>query len=245
MMRRLYNDGAAGEGSEPHSRGVVYKTSVLLCVVVIGTIFSLSGCTLWTVQSLNPAEGTENAGSAVPGQPDFEPAAYAESIWQSQVLPAAEQSATDLQTLLTALRSDVEGAKQQYGHREGQRPFNFLVKGEAKVLSVDTSSRAGTIKIDLVPGDGQPDATLQVGPVIRGTSVRDALPFIQFNLFTNQLEYADVSNALNDKVVKEAIGSLDVPTLQGKTIDFQGAFTLEEGGNVNDVLITPVKIQPK
>jgi predicted lipoprotein len=40
------------------------------------------------------------------------------------------------------------------------------------------------------------------GPVIRGTALRDALPFIQFSQFTNQLEYARVANALNDRAVK-------------------------------------------
>ena len=130
-------------------------------------------------------------------------------------MPTVDQSATDLKTLLDRLKADRAGASQKYGHREGQRPYNFLVKGEGKVLSADTTSRAGKIKVDLAPGDGQPDATIQVGPVIQGTAVRDALPFIQFNLFTNQLEYANVSGALNDHVVKDAIGNLDVAGLAG------------------------------
>jgi predicted lipoprotein len=151
-----------------------------------------------------------------------------------------QTQATDLSTLLAALKADPEGAKQKYGHHEGQRPYNFLVKGEGKVLTVDTTSRSGTSKIDLLPEDGQPDATIQVGPVLRGTSLRDALPFIQFNQFTNQLEYADVSNQLNDRVIKETIGNLNVSGLQGKTVAFQGAFTLSDRG---EVLITPVQLQ--
>jgi len=220
-------------------------TLALACVVGLGMMAALSGCTLWTVRSLHPAEGEGTVGSAVPGEPGFSPAAYVAAIWESQVLPEAENKSTDLGTLLEALRANPDAAKEQYGHREGQRPYNFLVKGEAKVLSVDTASRAGTIKIDLLPGDGQPDATLQVGPVIRGTSIRDSLPFIQFNMFVNQLEYASVSNAMNERVAEDVIGNLDLASLQGKTIDFRGAFTLEERGNVNDVLITPVKITVK
>ena len=218
------------------------RASALGCLVGVMLMLSLSGCTLWTVQSLHPAEV---ASSAVPGQPGFKPTTYIDSIWQSKVVPAAQDNSTDLQTLLTALKADRAGASAKYGHREGQRPYNFLVKGEAKVLSVDTTSRAGTAKIDLAPGDGNPDATLQVGPVIRGTSVRDALPFIQFQLFTNQIEYADVSTALNDHVIKDAIGSLKLPELQGKTISFSGAFTLDEGSDLSNVLITPIKIEPK
>jgi predicted lipoprotein len=46
--------------------------------------------------------------------------------------------------------------------------------------------------------------TVLTGPVIRGTALRDALPFIQFSQFTNQLEYARVANVLNDRAVKVA-----------------------------------------
>jgi predicted lipoprotein len=206
-------------------------------------VLSLAGCTPWTIRPINGGGDSQGQGQgAVPGKPGFSAKAYIDSMWDSQVLPTAQEKAIDLQTLLTALKADPEKAKQQYGHREGQRPYNFLVKGEAKVLSVDTSSRSGRLKIDLAPGDGQEDAAIQIGPVIRGTSLRDALPFIQFNLFTNQLEYADVSNQLNERVVKDVVGKLDMSSLQGKTVEFQGAFTLSSGG---DVLITPVKLQAK
>jgi predicted lipoprotein len=236
-----------GTAAEERKIGVVSKvaTVALACVLGVGLLLSLSGCTLWTVKSLRPAEGEAPVGSAVPGEPGFSPQAYVDAMWESQVLPAAENDSTELGTLLEALRANPDAAKEQYGHREGQRPYNFLVKGEAQVLSVDTASRAGTVKIDLLPGDGQPDATLQVGPVIRGTSIRDALPFIQFNLFVNQLEYAAVSNALSERVVEDVISELDLATLQGKTIDFRGAFTLEERATVDDVLFTPIKITVK
>lgn len=215
---------------------------VVAGIVGVALMLSLTGCTLWTVRSLHPAAGAAGGASAEPGKPGFSPAAYVDSIWQSKVLPTVQEQAVDLPSLLSALKADPEGAKQKYGHHEGQRPYNFLVKGEGKVLTVDTSSRSRTVKVDLTPGDGQPDATIQVGPVIRGTSLRDALPFIQFNLFTNQIEYADVSNQLNDHVIKDAIGDLDVPGLQGKTLAFAGAFTLDPTG---DVLVTPVKLQAK
>jgi predicted lipoprotein len=236
---------AAMVGEERGRRGVGSRAAALVCIVGLAVALSLSGCTLWTVRSLHPAAGATPEGGIVPGQPGFSAAAYVNSIWDSQVLPEAANKSTDLGTLLQALQADPEGAKEQYGHREGQRPYNFLVKGEAKVLSVDTTSRAGKVQIDLAPGDGQPDATLQIGPVILGTSIRDALPFIQFNMFVNQLEYASVSNAMNEKVAEDVIGALDLASLQGKTVEFEGAFTLEEGKPATNVLITPIKLTVK
>ncbi len=239
MMRTL---GEVSRGGAARNRSGPIRRALLLGLLGGLLVLSLTGCTLWTVRSLHPPAGA--AGSAViePGKPGFNAAAYVDSIWQSKVLPTVQEQGTDLPTLLAALKADPAAAKQKYGHREGQRPYNFLVKGAGKVLTVDTASRSGTIKVDLAPGDGTPDATIQVGPVLRGTSLRDALPFIQFNMFTNQLEYADVSNQLSDRVLKDTIGALDVPGLQGKTVTFQGAFTLDESGSV---LITPVLLQAK
>jgi predicted lipoprotein len=62
--------------------------------------------------------------------------------------------------------------------------------------------------------------TVLTGPVIRGTALRDALPFIQFSQFTNQLEYARVANALNDRAVKVAQTS---QVKAGDTVRYVGA----------------------
>lgn len=202
---------------------------------------ALAGCAPWTIRPIE-APGGPQAGGIVPGKAGFSAKAYVDAIWASQVLPTVQEQAADLPIVLAALKASPEAAKQKYGHHEGQRPYNFLVKGEAKVLAVDTTLRSGTLKLDLAPADGQPDATIQIGPVIKGTSLRDALPFIQFNQFTNQLEYADVSNELNDHVVNDVLGALELAGLQGKTIEFAGAFTL---GGSGAVLITPAKLQAK
>lgn len=204
-------------------------------------LIALAGCAPWTIRPITSAGAEAQASGTVPGKPGFSPAAYVDSIWAGQVLPTVESKSADLPAVLAALKADPEAAKLKYGHREGQRPYNFLVKGAAKVLAVETASRSGMIKLDLAPGDGKADASIQVGPVMRGTALRDALPFIQFNLFTNQLEYADVSNQLNDRVVKDVVGKLDLASLAGKTLDFEGAFTLSSTG----VVITPVKLQAK
>lgn len=127
---------------------------------------------------------------------------YVDSIWSSKVLPAAAQAADLAPTAPTA---------------------PTLVKGEGKVLRVDTTSRSGLIFLDLAPYDGRADAQLQIGPVIRGTALRDALPFIQFSQFTNQLEFARVGNALNDRVVRTVLAGLSTEGLAGRVVSFTGA----------------------
>ena len=37
-------------------------------------------------------------------------------------------------------------------------------------------------------------AAIQIGPVLRGTALRDALEFVRFTDFVNQFEFAGVAN---------------------------------------------------
>lgn len=226
--------------SRSDNLGRRHRVQISVLVWLLGA--ALASCAPWTIRPISGAGSAQVPEGIVPGKAGFSAKAYVDSIWASQVLTTVQTKAADLPAVLAALKADPDAARKQYGHREGQRPYNFLVKGEAKVLAVDTASRSGTLKLDLAPADGQPDAAIQIGPVIKGTALRDALPFIQFNQFTNQLEYADVSNQLNEHVLKDVASSVSLDGLQGKTIEFQGAFTLGSG---KDVLITPAKLQVK
>jgi hypothetical protein len=97
-------DGIAAE--KRNMSGITKGATVALaCVLGVGLLLTLSGCTLWTVRSLNPAEGEAPVGSAVPGEPGFTAQAYVDEIWESQVLPAAENDSTELGALLEALNS--------------------------------------------------------------------------------------------------------------------------------------------
>ena len=88
------------------------------------------------------------------------------------------------------------------------------------------------------PYDGRPDAAVQIGPVIRGTTLRDALPFIQFSQFVNQLQFAQVGNALNDRV-SSALKSFSNQDLAGSIVVFSGAAGQpSEGGLLEIVPVT-------
>ena len=77
----------------PSRRAIRRARPVLTALLGLALAAPLTGCTLWTVQSLHPAAGAAGAGSAVPGQPGFSAAAYANSIWQSQVVPTVQSQA--------------------------------------------------------------------------------------------------------------------------------------------------------
>ena len=79
------------------------------------------------------------------------------------------------------------------------------------------------------PLDKKYDAQIfiTIGPVIKKDSVRDAVKFIQFNDFVNQLDFAEVSRIIKTRVLNEVIGPLNIKDIEGKTIDFEGAITFD------------------
>lgn len=200
------------------------------------SLILLSGCTIATIRPLDPTTGKPIIGDE---DQQFNAANYVASIWDTQVIPLLQSDANDLGTVIDALQKDQSAASANYGRREGSQPFSFMVKGTGKILEVNLESRAGLALIDLNE-DGKADASIAVGPVIRGTAVRDSLPFIQFNQFTNQMEYASVSNEMHlliNRTVLTPIG--DMTTLEGKNVTFFGAFTL---GDVNTIIVTPAML---
>jgi predicted lipoprotein len=169
-------------------------------------------------------------------QQAFDPAAFAAQTYEPQVVPEIQRSAVELPVLLPALATDPEAAGEQYGRRPGTGPYNYAVRG---------SGVAGNVRNGLLPVTvpGVPDGTnvyVQVGPAINGTALRDAVGFITFGQFLNQVEYADAATALNEAMKQRVLAGLDPASLSGKTVSFVGAYTAL---TPTTVTITPVELQ--
>ncbi len=193
----------------------------------------LAGCTFATIRPLDPV-----TGKPIIGNEDqlFNAVNYVASIWDTQIIPMLHEQAPEITTVLDALQTDAAQASEQYGRREGRQPYSFMVTGTGLVTDVNLESRAGLALID-VTDDGSPDFSLAIGPVIRGTALRDALPFIQFNQFTNQMEFASVSNEMHALIMRQLLTPLgDLTTLEGKNVTFYGAFTLAQ---IDEIIVTP------
>jgi predicted lipoprotein len=188
---------------------------------------------------IKPLPGRITAGG---GSHPAETAAakFVDPIWTTKLLPTIEEKAQDISKILPEIRADPNGAGQKYGRREATNPYNYMVKGTGKVTEMHTESQAGTATIE-IPGLGEKVA-LQIGPVVRGTALRDATGAVSFNQFTNQLDYADVSKEMNARALKAAFANVEPNSIAGKTITFFGAFTFDPHSK-SPVLVTPVKIE--
>ena len=84
--------------------------------------------------------------------------------------------------------------------------------------------------------------TLQIGPVVKGSAIRDSLPFFSFGNVTNQIEYAQVGRAFNERALKEIERPLAELKTPGATLEFKGSISLTDVPET--FLITPVSIKP-
>jgi predicted lipoprotein len=189
-------------------------------VTLLGLLIGMASCVPWTVRPID-SEKQGDSGSTITETP----VAYIDSIWASKLLPTIMRSAVETHVLLDALTASPSGAQSRYGHCEANGPCYFVVKGEGVVTSVDTHSRVGLALVDIAPFDKRPDLSVQIGPVIRGTSLRDATGIIRFTDFTNQIQFADVGNELNNRVLKTVLAPLDREKLKGRKISFVGALS--------------------
>lgn len=165
----------------------------------------------------------------------------AAKIWEPQVLPTVQQAAIPLPDLHSLLAQGLETAGAAHGLRaEGEgNAWNFAIKGEGTIITAQTQSRAAKLTVD-VTADGEADLTIQLGPVVRGTALRDAMPFLIFSEFRDQIEFAKLARALND--LASARVTLPAGDLLGKSLRFEGVFTLRTAKDPVEIVPTVLQV---
>jgi predicted lipoprotein len=204
-------------------------------VLALAAALALQGCKIIK----NAPEG--EASTVIPDGEAGDAAritALLDRTYEAELLPLIAK-ALPVADLRTAIAGGLDAAGAAHGNKgsgEGAA-WNFAVKGEGKVVEANLTSRARKAMLD-TDGDGAADLTLQLGPVIKGTSLRDVAPFYRFGDFRDQIEFAKLARALNDR----ASAALVVPEgdLVGKTVSFTGTVDLKA---VTDAwLVTAVSV---
>lgn len=200
-----------------------------------------AGCKIVYDDPQGDAAGASGGGAAARSR-GFDAVAWSAEVWEPKVLAHFASDAVELPQVLAALQGGPDAAGEKFGRRadaEGS-PWSFTVRGKGRVKSVNTQSRAGTLVVAVDAPGGPQDVTLQIGPVVRGTAVRDSLPFFSFGEVKNQLEFAQVARALNDRAVagvKPEVAEVE----PGTVVEFTGAMNVS--GADDPVLVTPVTLK--
>ncbi len=218
---------------------VLIKISMVIALLIVISL-SLTSCKLWTVVKLDEGNTVQQETVHL-NQQQTDIKSYVASIWDSQVIPYMVERAAEVSTVLNILTEDLDKAGEKYGIREYEigTPWKFIVRGQGKIISVNTESRNGTLSIDIPPYDEEMDLNIQIGPVFKGNLIRDSLDFISFGDFKNQIEFSKFGSALNDIVREQVVSGFAFEELSGREVNFIGVFTAETA----DILLTPVKFE--
>lgn len=189
----------------------------------------------------NPPEGqTSAAETAGEAGDDGRIAALLDQTLTTRLLPHVQSVAQPVAALRAAITAGLDAAGTAHGHRgagEGAA-WNFAVTGTGTVVEANLSSRARKAMLD-TDGDGKADLTLQLGAVIKGTALRDIAPFYDFNDFRDQIEFAKLGRAINDRV--SAALTLPEGDLTGRMVQFTGVFDVKKPAD--PWLVTVITLQ--
>ena len=170
------------------------------------------------------------------GKVEFNAADAAANLWEDAVANIQEK-AVDLPTFLTEANGNLTSLVDKYGKYSmgTSGSISYAVKGTGVVEEVNQEKKAGYMTVKLDDYDGPEVIKIQIGSVYKGSSTRDTLYIVSFGDYTNQQEWAAVSQELHNAIDANIIQPADPASLSGKTIEFVGTFTAE--GN-DELLIT-------
>ena len=207
------------------------------CAALLLAAIALTSCRFIATANV-PALANEGAGH---GAAPFDPDKSVTSIWAPKVVPYFEKKGGPFVQVreLAAKSPDEAGARFGYRAKSEGTPWTLIVRIDGVIVGANTESRAATIDVD-VSGQAKTDAAIQIGPAIRGTAIRDALDFVSFNDFTNQIDFAQFGKAFNTHVYRETLEKLPRESLIGRKVSVLGAYPFVSTADMP--LVTPVEI---
>lgn len=227
------------------------KISSIVIALIILVFLVLAGIYGFTVVSIEEAEEAIQSEA-------FDPIAYVDGIWESELLPTFDDEAVEISKILSAMEPDSDGnadkedlidVANQYGLITVGEAHVYMVKGSGKVVSVDAETSLGTAEVAIDGYEGPIKVLLYIGTRIPSddTSVRDAVGFITFGDFREQTEYGKAATEINNRVLTTVLGDIERDNLEGKTISFKGAFTIRTFNkiqiNMEEINIVPVEVE--
>jgi predicted lipoprotein len=179
------------------------------------------------------------AGSALDRQASgFSAAAFGRKQFPV-VRDFAASRAVDAVELAAALRADPAAAAAKYGvATEGGVGSEIPVRFTGVVGAVPASGFTPITVPGLPAGT---TVSVQLGPAIVGTDLRDATGKVRLGDFENQIQYQDAAGAINDEA-KKVLTAAGAPAIGGRTVQVIGVFDLVNPATWN-VTATALTVQ--
>lgn len=199
--------------------------------LAIAAVMALSGCRIVSEKQLAALQSPVNPHLAQAGE-----------LYHEQIVPQVMKSAVPLTSLIAQIgqAKDFDTACQQLGYRaQPEFPCHFSTVVSGEITAINTQSRSGRMTLKLAEG---PITTLdvQIGPVYRGTVLRDSYRGLGYSDFNDQTLFGDFAKGINQASIAELAG---FEPKVGEKITVYGVFTSWQLP-AEPLLITPVRIQP-
>ncbi|MEZ5847791.1 MAG: DUF2291 domain-containing protein [Geminicoccaceae bacterium] len=209
------------------------RISIALACTVVA--FAAAGCKIVK----NKPEGEKAIAADASGDDARIEQRLADSF-DSQLAPYIAENAQTVASLRQALAAGLDEAGAAHGTKGSGAgaAWNFPVQGEGMVVSSKLDTRARVAGVD-TDGDGAADVTVQLGPVIKGTALRDVAPFYNFDDFRDQIEFAKLARALNDRISAGVV--LPEDGIDGRAIGFSGVVALKKADE--PFVVTPLVVE--
>lgn len=211
------------------------KQVLVLAMTVVLAITAMTGC----MKIVKIGEEGK-----LTGEVKFNAGDNVAEIWDLAAVPELTGKAVDLSTFLTEANGDLKSLADKYGKYSmgTSGELSYTVKTVATVTEVNTEKKAGYMVFTIDGYSGPITTELQIGPVFKGSAVRDSLNIIKFEDYKNQVDYAAVSQSIHEIIKSKILDQIDLSSLVGKQIEFTGCFTVDKE---DLILITPVVLTVK
>jgi predicted lipoprotein len=194
---------------------------------------ALAGCHVVSIEQ-DRAERERRSGA-------FDAAAYVSHQWAGSIAPALERRAIPYAAFASGLSKGLAPAARAHGYRAGEgSAWTFVIAAEGVVTAIDRSSRQGFLRIAPAGAPaGAPPLDVQIGPVVAGTVLRDAVPAMRFDDFSGQVAYAEVGEAITRRAMAGAARAA-TGLRPGAHVRVVGAVALRRADD--PVLLTPLTL---
>jgi predicted lipoprotein len=186
---------------------------------------------------LNGNADADRRPGGIPG--DVRPAqgpAFAQKLWDEQLMKAAAQKAVDAAALVAEIRRDPKAAKDKHARTVGiGGSYYYFLSGTGRVVKKD-----GLGVSLVVTGEGnEPEVVLQSGNIF-GNAVRDGSGLVNVNDYPNSQELNALSGELNKLVEDRVLPALRDKAAVGSQVKFAGVAEVTD----EDLDLRPLSVVP-
>lgn len=223
------------------------KRLIPVLMALLAIVLIAATCRITIVPDEAPVTVLNAAGETVTIEELSVTEQYTVDHWDAKIIPTIQERAVDATEFLSAVTSDLNAAGAAYGNRANETSaWSFCVKGEGMVLDIENADKPNktNLVLDLKPFDGVANIKLHYGKVFSSNiknAIRDGVGFLKLDDFTNQVEFADLTTAFNNKVKNEIILAVSADTYAGKEVSFYGCISLQDT-KPESLVVIPVEL---